>query len=75
MINQWLSSEFQDLFTKNPSLRVVLWFDAKGEYARLLEETIFPPQNTSFMLLGDAQQLTLHVFTSNEIKTDAIMKQ
>ena len=25
--------------------------------------------------IGDAQQLTLHVFTSNEIKTDAIMKQ
>lgn len=51
MIGTWLTEELTDLFTRDPRLRVALWFDEKGEFARLLDEGLFPPGDASFVLL------------------------
>ena len=37
MIADWLTIDLQDLFTKNPHARVVLWFDKENEFGRLLD--------------------------------------
>src|SRR5438552_3722956 len=51
MLIHWLTADLKDLFTKNPSIRVVLWYDAREEYARLLDSGLFPPQAAGFTLL------------------------
>lgn len=51
MIISWLVGELTDLFTKNSNVSVVLWFDAKEEYAGLLDSGIFPVKDSGFTLL------------------------
>lgn len=51
MMRGWLTDEFGDLFARNPGLRVILWFDAKEEFARLLDSGAFPPAGAGFRVL------------------------
>jgi len=37
MIHRWLMQDLQDVFTRNPHARVLLWFDKENEFSRLLD--------------------------------------
>lgn len=51
MIATWLDQDFRQLFERNPQVRVVLWFDDRGDFERLLDEGTFPPDDTAYRLL------------------------
>jgi len=51
MILEWLDDDLNDLFARNPNVRVVLWFDEKEEFARLLDDDKFPPETARYTLL------------------------
>ena len=40
MIQDWLHADLTQLFDKNPDARVILWFDERNEFRRLLKDEI-----------------------------------
>jgi hypothetical protein len=51
MIPNWLKSDVEDIFLKNPQVRVVLWHDPKEEFARFLDTHSFPATGSKFELI------------------------